>query len=280
MPPPVSRVRARSPEVDPPPRYLSVHPQVDSSNSHIKKGRLAIKHKRWVMIDTETTGLNQTNSDSIVEIAAIEVVDREATGATFHRRCKPTSPMDPVAEKCHGLSTEMLQHEPVFAKVAPHVLRFMRMTADVRSPIDIAAEVSASQNASQNDDGDLLLPEGSGDLFSASQYDDVVALVVYHLPMLVTHNARFDCGMIDAALRNHGHPTLAEQGFHKVCSMELFRAMYPGERYCNLDSCCKFFGIRGREGKSHGAMLDSEVAVQVMIKLVEILAEHSPRNSN
>jgi DNA polymerase-3 subunit epsilon len=268
-----SRVRARSPasaeqlplQQEPVlPGMAHFKPRINRDNEHIKLGLLALEHRRWVMIDTETTGVG--NADSIVEIAAVEVVDRKRTGAVFHRRCKPTSAMHPRAEECHGLSAAMLQDEDEFAEVAPHVLRFMRITADVRTPCDAARELYdgalAPQSASQSNVGPQP-PKGDAGPPDASRL----------LPMLVTHNARFDCRMIDNALRRDGFPALDAQGFRKVCSMQLFRAMYPKQR-ASLDACCDFLGIAGRGGAQHGALLDTEVAAQMMIALVNILADY------
>jgi len=41
------------------------------------------------VIDTETTGLDPLNGYRIVEIGAVELVDRAVTGNTFHRYLCP-----------------------------------------------------------------------------------------------------------------------------------------------------------------------------------------------
>ena len=61
--------------------------------------------KRLVAIDTETTGFS--NSDKIVEIACIEIIDGE-TGSSFHRWVNPTIGIPDRAFDVHGLSNEFL----------------------------------------------------------------------------------------------------------------------------------------------------------------------------
>jgi DNA polymerase III subunit epsilon len=44
----------------------------------------APRHMREIVIDTETTGLDPRNGDRIVEIGAVELVNRSPAGQTFH----------------------------------------------------------------------------------------------------------------------------------------------------------------------------------------------------
>ena len=39
---------------------------------------------RWVILDTETTGLDPVQGHRVIEIGAIEVVNRLVTGKDFH----------------------------------------------------------------------------------------------------------------------------------------------------------------------------------------------------
>jgi len=44
---------------------------------------------REIVIDTETTGLDPLNGDRIVEIGAVELINRSPTGQTFYRYLNP-----------------------------------------------------------------------------------------------------------------------------------------------------------------------------------------------
>jgi DNA polymerase-3 subunit epsilon len=77
---------------------------------------------REIVIDTETTGLDQLNGDRIVEIGAVELVNRSLTGQTFHRYVCPQRPMPTDALAVHGLSAELLTDKPLFGAVADEFL--------------------------------------------------------------------------------------------------------------------------------------------------------------
>jgi DNA polymerase III epsilon subunit family exonuclease len=73
---------------------------------------------REVVIDLETTGLDPLNGDRIVEIGAVELVDRCPTGNRFHSYLCPDRSVPADALAVHGLSTEFLADKPVFGAVA------------------------------------------------------------------------------------------------------------------------------------------------------------------
>jgi len=63
---------------------------------------------REIAIDTETTGLDPLNSDRIVEIGAIELVNCSLTGQTYYRYVCPQRAMPADALAVHGLTAEFL----------------------------------------------------------------------------------------------------------------------------------------------------------------------------
>ena len=75
-----------------------------------------------IVIDTETTGLDPLNGDRIVEIGAVELLDRSPTGKTFHRYVCPERAMTADALAVHGLTAEFLADRPLFAAVADEFL--------------------------------------------------------------------------------------------------------------------------------------------------------------
>lgn len=81
---------------------------------------------RQIVIDTETTGLEPEQGHRIVEIAAVELIDNEITGATFHRYCNPDRSMDSGAAAVTGLTAKFLGQQPRFAEIAGSFVEFIR----------------------------------------------------------------------------------------------------------------------------------------------------------
>lgn len=80
---------------------------------------------REIIFDTETTGLSAANGDRIIEIGAIEMVNRFPTGRTFHEYLNPGSqPIHPDAQAVHGISAEDLADKPSFSDIVPKFQEF------------------------------------------------------------------------------------------------------------------------------------------------------------
>ncbi|MFO1107303.1 MAG: DNA polymerase III subunit epsilon [Amaricoccus sp.] len=80
---------------------------------------------REIVLDTETTGLDPTQGDRIVEIGAVELFNHMPTGRVFHAYINPQRDMPAEAFAVHGLSSEFLSDKPVFAAVAADFLAFL-----------------------------------------------------------------------------------------------------------------------------------------------------------
>lgn len=80
---------------------------------------------RQVVLDTETTGLDPALGHRVIEIGAVEIVNRRITGEVFHVYLNPERDIDADALKVHGLSLEFLQDKPRFGDIAPDFLRFI-----------------------------------------------------------------------------------------------------------------------------------------------------------
>lgn len=80
---------------------------------------------REIIFDTETTGLDPQRGDRMVEIGCIEMVNRVATGRTFHAYFNPDRNMPAEAEAVHGLSEAFLADKPRFAERAAELLEFI-----------------------------------------------------------------------------------------------------------------------------------------------------------
>lgn len=80
---------------------------------------------RQIFLDTETTGLSPALGHRIIEIAAIEVVNRRITQNHFHVYLNPDREIDQGAQEVHGITLEFLQDKPRFAEVADEFLDFV-----------------------------------------------------------------------------------------------------------------------------------------------------------
>lgn len=70
---------------------------------------------REIIFDTETTGLDAREGDRVIEIGAIELVNRFPTGKTFHMFLNPEErDVHPEALEIHGISNEFLRDKPTF----------------------------------------------------------------------------------------------------------------------------------------------------------------------
>ncbi|WNP33822.1 DNA polymerase III subunit epsilon [Enterobacter kobei] len=85
---------------------------------------------RQIVLDTETTGMNQLGvhyeGHKIIEIGAVEVINRRLTGNNFHVYLKPDRLVDPEAFGVHGIADEFLLDKPTFADVADEFLDYIR----------------------------------------------------------------------------------------------------------------------------------------------------------
>ena len=81
---------------------------------------------RRIVLDTETTGLEATEGHRIIEVAALELADRRATGRHFHRYVNPERAIDFAATEVHGLTAEDLADKPRFADIADEFLDFVQ----------------------------------------------------------------------------------------------------------------------------------------------------------
>jgi DNA polymerase III, epsilon subunit len=99
---------------------------------------------RQVVLDTETTGMNMTGQPqighNIIEIGAVEVINRRLTGRTFHVYIKPPREVDEEAIRVHGITNEFLQDKPVFAEIADDFLDFIKGAELIihNAPFDVA----------------------------------------------------------------------------------------------------------------------------------------------
>jgi DNA polymerase-3 subunit epsilon len=80
---------------------------------------------REIILDVETTGLDPKSGHRIIELAAVEVIDKTKTSNIFHRFINPERDISPGAFKIHGISDQFLADKPKFHEVAHDFLAFI-----------------------------------------------------------------------------------------------------------------------------------------------------------
>jgi DNA polymerase III subunit epsilon len=80
---------------------------------------------RQIVLDTETTGLEPELGHRIIEIGCVELLNRRATGRTFHRYVNPERDIDDGALAVHGIARADLAAEPCFSNIAQELLEFI-----------------------------------------------------------------------------------------------------------------------------------------------------------
>ena len=91
---------------------------------------MSTANNRQIVLDTETTGMNMIGvhyeGHRIIEIGAVEVINRRLTGNNFHMYLKPDRLVDPEAFGVHGIADEFLADKPTFAQIADEFLDYIR----------------------------------------------------------------------------------------------------------------------------------------------------------
>ncbi len=80
---------------------------------------------RYIVLDTETTGLDPDEGHKIIEIGCIEIIDRKVTDNTFHKYLNPEREIDIEASKIHGLTAGNLSDKPLFEDIYDEFLAYI-----------------------------------------------------------------------------------------------------------------------------------------------------------
>ena len=83
---------------------------------------------RAIALNIETTGLSPKGGDRIVELAAIEVVDRKiglGEQSSFHRYIHPKRNIPLEVARIHGIDNAKVADKPEFRDVAQDFLQFI-----------------------------------------------------------------------------------------------------------------------------------------------------------
>jgi DNA polymerase-3 subunit epsilon len=81
---------------------------------------------RQIVLDTETTGLEPKQGHRIIEIGAVELVNRRLTGNNYHQYIQPDRDIDEGAMEVHGITQEFLADKPRFDDIAQEFLDYIK----------------------------------------------------------------------------------------------------------------------------------------------------------
>ncbi|MBY0345244.1 MAG: DNA polymerase III subunit epsilon [Neisseriaceae bacterium] len=81
---------------------------------------------RYIILDTETTGLSSKNGDRLVEFAGLVMENRQLTGESLHFQCNPERDVPIEASNIHGLTSEKLANKPIFAEKVDEMIAFLQ----------------------------------------------------------------------------------------------------------------------------------------------------------
>ena len=82
--------------------------------------------KKYIILDTETTGLEVDQGHRVIEIGAVLLNDRKKSEEHFHSYLNPERLIDEEASKVHGISNQDLEDKPLFQEIAEEFLEFIQ----------------------------------------------------------------------------------------------------------------------------------------------------------
>ncbi len=83
----------------------------------------------YTVFDTETTGLEPSNGDEIIQIGAVRIVNnRVLRQETFNQLVNPEMPIKPEGIPIHGISDDMVRSQPTIDAVLPAFREFCEDT--------------------------------------------------------------------------------------------------------------------------------------------------------
>ena len=80
---------------------------------------------RLIVLDTETTGIELSQGHRLIEVGAIEIINRQITDRHYHQYINPENKNVGESIRIHGISDEFLQDKPLFADILQAFLTFI-----------------------------------------------------------------------------------------------------------------------------------------------------------
>ena len=80
--------------------------------------------ERLIVLDTETTGIHPAEGHRIIEVGAVQILNREITSTEFHKYVQPNRPVGDSVN-IHGISDKFLINKPQFDQISNDLLTFI-----------------------------------------------------------------------------------------------------------------------------------------------------------
>ena len=80
--------------------------------------------ERLFVLDTETTGIDPSEGHRIIEVGAVQILDREITSTEFHRYVQPNRKVG-ESVNIHGITDKFLINKPQFNQISDDLLSFL-----------------------------------------------------------------------------------------------------------------------------------------------------------
>lgn len=109
---------------------------------------------RYIVLDTETTGLDPDDGHKIIEIGCIEILNRNITNNTFHKYINPNREIDVEASKIHGLTNSFLKDKPTFEEIYLELREYISNSPIIihNAPFDIGFLKKEHSTTTESDD--------------------------------------------------------------------------------------------------------------------------------
>ena len=80
--------------------------------------------ERLIVLDTETTGIRPEEGHRIIEVGAVQILNREITNTEFHKYVQPNRPVGDSVN-IHGITDKFLINKPQFNQISSDLLSFI-----------------------------------------------------------------------------------------------------------------------------------------------------------
>ncbi len=96
------------------------------------------KMERLIVLDTETTGIKPSEGHRIIEVGAVEILNREITSTEFHTYVQPNRKVG-ESVNIHGITDKFLINKPQFTQISDGLLSFIESATLVihNAPFDL-----------------------------------------------------------------------------------------------------------------------------------------------
>ena len=81
--------------------------------------------ERLIVLDTETTGIRPEEGHRVIEVGAVQILNREITNTEFHKYVQPNKPVGDSVN-IHGITDKFLINKPQFDKISNDLLSFIK----------------------------------------------------------------------------------------------------------------------------------------------------------